>query len=227
MVDLLPRKEFLITLLNGQKITGKFGTWALKKFCTKKNYTLGQLSDSLSTRISIDDMVEFILSAVEQSFRELKSKDSFPYNDVDVCMWIDEMGGISSPEVTKIFTHASDNAEKKKSGEPLDWPQIERLFYAANPDPEVFHSSTFPEVLLIIQGLIDKQRLDRQNTYNLYCTWAGEQNRISIFDFLPLPYDYELKESSGQGAMTDAEIYDLVKSLNNNFDTPIVLNGRQ
>jgi hypothetical protein len=111
MIDLKPRKEFTITIENGTVITGKFGTWALKRFCMKKNYSLAQLSEALSTNISIDDMTEFILSAVEQSFRELKSKDSFPYTDIDVCSWVDELGGIGSEGVTKLFSHAGD--EKK------------------------------------------------------------------------------------------------------------------
>jgi hypothetical protein len=113
-IDLLPRKEFKIILDDGTIITGKFGTWALKRFCTKKNYTLQQLGDSL-TNLGIDDMVEFMLSAVEQSFRESKVKESFPYNDIDVCSWIDEFGGISSAELTALFNHAGDNSQEKKS----------------------------------------------------------------------------------------------------------------
>lgn len=49
---------------------------------------------------------------------------------------------------------------------------------------------------------------------------------VSIFDFCPLAYDDELKEAITEDNMTDEEIYNLVKSLNNNFDTPITLNGR-
>lgn len=110
-IVLMPRKEFII-LIDGQpEIKGKFGTWALKRFCLKKNYNLYQLNTALAN-FSIDDAVEFILSAVEQSFRELKTKDSFPYTDVDVCVWIDELGGISSDEVTKLFNHAGDEQKK-------------------------------------------------------------------------------------------------------------------
>ena len=111
MIDLKPRKEFVINLPDGKAIPGKFGTWSLKRFCSKKNYSLSQLGEALTKNLSIDDMVEFILCAVEQSFRELKTKESFPFSDVDVCGWVDEMGGIGSEEVTKLFNHAAD--EKK------------------------------------------------------------------------------------------------------------------
>lgn len=112
MIELKPRKEFTITLESGQTISGKFGTWALKRFCMKKNYSLGQLGDALTKNLSLDDMIEFILSAVEQSFREQKTKDAFPYTDIDVCAWVDELGGISSEDVTKLFNHAGDEQKK-------------------------------------------------------------------------------------------------------------------
>lgn len=115
MIELKPRKEFAITLENGQSISGKFGTWALKRFGMKKNYSLAQLNAALSS-FTLDDAIEFILSAVEQSFRELKTKDSFPYSDIDVCAWVDELGGIGSGEVQKLFKHAGDE-QKKTEGE--------------------------------------------------------------------------------------------------------------
>lgn len=115
-IELLPRKEFKI-VIDTQVIPGKFGTWALKRFCGKKGYSLQQLGEALSKNLSIDDMVEFILCAVEQSFRELKTKEAFPYNDVDACMWVDEMGGISGVDVSRLFAHASDEDAEKKNQE--------------------------------------------------------------------------------------------------------------
>lgn len=112
-IELLPRKEFKI-VIDTQVIPGKFGTWSLKRFCMKKGYSLQQLGEALSKNLSIDDMVEFILCAVEQSFRELKSKEAFPYNDVDACMWIDEMGGISGGDVNRLFAHAGDEEKKNQ-----------------------------------------------------------------------------------------------------------------
>lgn len=113
-IKLLPRKEFKIVLPDAE-IPGKFGTWALKRFCMKKNYSLQQLGEALTKNLSIDDMVEFILCAVEQSFRELKSKESFPFTDLDACMWVDELGGISGEKLNELFAHASDG-EKKTEG---------------------------------------------------------------------------------------------------------------
>lgn len=112
MIELKPRKEFVITLESGDTISGKFGTWALKRFCLKKNYTLGQLNEALTTKLSVDDIIELILCAVEAAFRAEKSKESFPYTDIDVCNWIDEIGGIGAEEVTKLLNHAGDEQKK-------------------------------------------------------------------------------------------------------------------
>jgi hypothetical protein len=101
---------------------------------------------------------------------------------------------------------------------------LQRLFLAANPSIELFWQSTFEEVLLTIQGLVDRQRIERRNSYNLYCAWT--EKPISIFDYSPLPYDEELKEVTNDQGMTDAEIYALVKAANANFDIPIIFNGR-
>lgn len=58
-------------------------------------------------------------------------------------------------------------------------------------------------MLFVIQGQVDKWRVERQASYNLYCTWA--QNPISITDYLPLPFDDELK--GGETKETDFELY--------------------
>jgi len=116
-IELLPRKEFRITLESGNTISGKFGTWALKRFCSKKNISLSQAAE-MFLNTTVDDLVDYILSAVEQSFREAKTGTAFPYNDVDVCAWIDELGGVGAASVTSLFNHAGDAEPEKKSNEP-------------------------------------------------------------------------------------------------------------
>lgn len=118
-INLLPRKEFKITLDDGSVVTGKFGTWALKRYCQKRNIALKDVVEKMESP-EIDDAMEFILSAVEQSFREAKSKDSFPYNDVDACMWCDQLGGMAGEDFIRLFNHASDRAvEEKKSDQQV------------------------------------------------------------------------------------------------------------
>jgi len=58
---------------------------------------------------------------------------------------------------------------------------------------------------LVIQGQVDKWRIERVNSYNLYCAWVDTKDRISITDYLPLPYDDELKGTDMKES--DFELY--------------------
>lgn len=117
-IDLLPRKEFAIVLEDGVRIPGKFGTWALKRFSDKRGHkSLPELQEALG-QMSLSDAVDYLLSAVEQYFRQLKTKDSFPYTDLDACDWIDQLGGIASADMQRLFGHAGGDEEKKTATEP-------------------------------------------------------------------------------------------------------------
>lgn len=109
--NLLPRKEFEIILDDGQVIAGKYGTWAIKRFCDKRGIKLSQLNEILSGDLSFDDIVEILLCAVEYNCR-LKNLP-FNFSDIDVCGWIDELGGLLGEEYLKLAAHAGSSDEKK------------------------------------------------------------------------------------------------------------------
>jgi hypothetical protein len=115
-INLLPRKEFEITLDDGSVITGQFGTWALKRYCDKQKLSLSEAGAKLSNP-SINDISEYLLAAVEYLAR--KKGEPFSYTDVHVCDWIDQLGGLSSEGFSKIFNHSADDVsaadEEKKT----------------------------------------------------------------------------------------------------------------
>lgn len=116
-LNLLPRKEFEITLDDGAIIKGQFGTWALKRFCDKQGYTLNQAGIKLGDP-SMSDIVEYILCAIEYCCRKVPKE--FTYNDVNACSWIDELGGMQSQNFINLFKHSGDEApagtdEEKKT----------------------------------------------------------------------------------------------------------------
>lgn len=113
MINLLPRKEFEITLSDGTVIKGKFGTWALKRV-TDKNKTSLQESGALLQTLS--GLLDYIKAAVEYNF--IKKGETCPYNDVDVADWIDEIGGISSENMNLLVRHMSEETEEKKTETP-------------------------------------------------------------------------------------------------------------
>lgn len=104
-LNLLPRKEFEITLSDGNIIKGQFGTWAIKRFCDKKKITFSQLSQMKADDYSFDDIVEMILCAVEHKAR--KDKQPFSYTDIHACEWIDDMeGGLAGNDLISLFNHS-------------------------------------------------------------------------------------------------------------------------
>lgn len=120
-IELLPRKSFEISLEDGTKIQGQYGTWALSRFCDKLGLTLEELTKKLSKGSTISDLINLILCSVEYSCR--KEKKSFSYNDLDVAGWIDEFGGVASEELAKLWNHFTDEGgtddEKKSQSDGL------------------------------------------------------------------------------------------------------------
>ncbi len=110
-INLLPRKEFEITLEDGTVIKGQFGTWALKRFCDKINCELEDIGERFK-KPKIGDIFEFLLAAVE--YRARLKGDPFSYNDVHAGDWIDQLGGPEAPEFARLFNHAADGAKEEK-----------------------------------------------------------------------------------------------------------------
>lgn len=118
-LTLLPRKKFEIKLESDEVVTGQFGTWAMKRFCDRMGVTLSGISEKLKayeTEGDLNVITHFVLSGVEQSFRETGRSD-FKYNDANVLAWIDEMGGLDSPDFVALFGHANSEFEKKSQPE--------------------------------------------------------------------------------------------------------------
>jgi hypothetical protein len=123
-LNLLPRKEFEITLISGEVIKGKYSLWAVKRFCDKKGLSLKELQQRLtSEKTTFDDVIETVLCAVEHSQRE--NKKPFTYTDFDVCSWIEELGGMTSENYKLLQGHAAsemEESEEKKTETSLGKP---------------------------------------------------------------------------------------------------------
>lgn len=111
-VNLLPRKCFEIALEDGTIIKGQFGTWALKRFCDKGGLTLGEAEEKLR---GISGIIDYILCAVEYVSRQ--NKESFSYTDMNVCQWVDDIGGHNSEAFLKLIGHTVDENNTEDVGE--------------------------------------------------------------------------------------------------------------
>lgn len=137
-IEFLPRKEFHITFADGRQINGQFSTWTLSRFCEKRNVGIGGVDDILLRKVKnndgsdkldgegnqvydlrIQDIVDFILCAIEYSCR--KRNDKFTLTDVDFCSWLDDYKEDTGQDgiLVKIYQHS---ASVEKKSEPLASP---------------------------------------------------------------------------------------------------------
>lgn len=117
MINLLPRKEFQITLEDGKVIAGRFGTYCLWRFCEKAKCTLEEI-DQKFTNPQIGDVFSLLLCAVEEVAQ--RNKAPFSYGNIDAADWIDQMGGLGSEYLETLFKHSSSempptDSDQKKS----------------------------------------------------------------------------------------------------------------
>lgn len=116
MLELLPGKEFKITLQDGSIVDGKFGTWAYKRFCMKLGLSDKKLVARLSEEeSSVFDNIELILCAIESKQRQ--RGEAFKYTDADICEWVDSVGGIGSETFLKLMAHANSELDSEKKTE--------------------------------------------------------------------------------------------------------------
>lgn len=111
-INLLPRKEFEITLDDGTVIPGKFGTWALRRLTDRYKVSLTDANKVLGT---LSGLLDYLLCAVEYSAR--KNSQPFSYTDFHVAEWVDELGGIGSENYINLMKHTEEETlvEQKKT----------------------------------------------------------------------------------------------------------------
>lgn len=114
------RGHYELTLTNGEKIPMRFCTWSLKRFCQLQGIGPSEIGEALSGNNTLDAIVNLLKSAAEYP---LYAQGITPtYTELNVCDWIDDMGGVASPKLQDIFKALSDsmvsgieNAPTKKS----------------------------------------------------------------------------------------------------------------
>ena len=111
---------FELRLNNNKTIPLKWGTWAMKRFCELENKSLLDLINILSSgAFELGTIVHIIQASAESGFKTLNQPIEF--NDVIVCDWIDEVGGLSAKDGQLIdfikFMQTSMVPETKENAE--------------------------------------------------------------------------------------------------------------
>lgn len=118
-MNLYPRKEFDITLKK-ETYRGKFGTYAYKLFCNKKQIKLKDVNtyfpDDTETIDILDAVIDLIICAIESTAERQRKKVDL--QRVDFWDAVDEKE-ISNDDLINIFNHAADEETKNvKLGPP-------------------------------------------------------------------------------------------------------------
>jgi hypothetical protein len=111
---------FELRLDNNKTIPLKWGTWAMKRFCELENKSLLDLINILSSgSFELGTIVHIIQASAESGCKTLNQPIEF--NDVIVCDWIDEVGGLSAKDGQLIefikFMQTSMVPETKETAE--------------------------------------------------------------------------------------------------------------
>lgn len=113
-LDLLPRKEFTLTLSDGSQVSGQFGTWALSRLGQKRKLSLTKLNELLSNDPPLDALIDYVICAIEYKSREAKSPVIF--SDVQLCTWMDDY---NDGALEKLLVHSGGEATDEKKSPPV------------------------------------------------------------------------------------------------------------
>lgn len=119
------RGFYELNLTNGKVIPLRFCTWSLKRFCKLQGIGPSEIGDVLSGNEALDAIVNLLKSAAEYEYVSKGTTSNI--TDVEVCDWIDEMGGIGSSKFSEVMSALS---ESMNSG-------IENSVTSKNEDSEV------------------------------------------------------------------------------------------
>jgi hypothetical protein len=111
------RGFYELNLTNGKVIPLRFCTWSLKRFCKLQGIGPSEIGDALGGNEALDAIVNLLKAAAEYEYVSKGTSGSI--SEIEVCDWIDDLGGIGSSKFTDIMSALSESMnsglEDKKS----------------------------------------------------------------------------------------------------------------
>lgn len=95
------RGHYELSLSDGTKIPMRFCTWSLKRFCQLQGIGPSDIGDALSGSDSLDAITNLLKAAAEYPLYKDGITPSF--TDLDICDWIDDMGGIGGIKFQEVM----------------------------------------------------------------------------------------------------------------------------
>lgn len=101
------RGYYELNLTSGKVIPLRFCTWSLKRFCKLQGIGPSEIGDALSGNEALDAIVNLLKSAAEYEY--VSKGISGTITEVEVCDWIDDMGGIGGPKFADVMSALSES----------------------------------------------------------------------------------------------------------------------
>jgi len=101
------RGHYELKLSEGKTIPLRFCTWSLKRFCQLQGIGPSEIGDALGGSKTLDALVNLLRSAAEYPIYKEGVTPSF--TDIDVCDWVDEIGGLGSPKFQEIMAAVAES----------------------------------------------------------------------------------------------------------------------
>lgn len=101
------RGQYNLLLSDGTNVPLRFCTWSLKRFCKLQGIGPSEIGDALSGNESLDAITNLIKAAAEYEY--VSKGESANITDLQVCDWIDDMGGISGTKFLEVMSTLSES----------------------------------------------------------------------------------------------------------------------
>jgi hypothetical protein len=101
------RGFYELNLTNGKVVPLRFCTWSLKRFCKLQGIGPGEIGDALGGNDALDAIVNLLKSAAEYEYVSKGTTSNL--TEVEVCDWIDDLGGIGSSKFADVMSALSES----------------------------------------------------------------------------------------------------------------------
>jgi hypothetical protein len=109
--------------INNNTIPLKWGTWSMREFCLEREITIDKYFELLGkSQFDLDLVVKMFYIGYKSAC--ISNKQPIEYTEIEVCDWIDELGGIYQPEgqffefikyvVSQTVTTVQGNVKEEK-----------------------------------------------------------------------------------------------------------------
>jgi hypothetical protein len=101
------RGHYELTLSDGTKVPLRFCTWSLKRFCQLQGIGPSEIGEALGGNQTLDAIINLLRSAAEYPL--YKEGITPEFTDIEVCDWVDDLGGLGSPKFQQIMAALAES----------------------------------------------------------------------------------------------------------------------